>query len=119
MLDATGGDCDRDSTMPITFKSKHSPNIVMLEAVALELLHMMGHSSTVPGSLATGDIAAALARLERAVEAAPARPLQADRDDDGDDEPQAEGVSAAHRALPLIEMLRGAQAAGDYVIWDR
>ena len=109
--------------MPITFKSKHSPNIIMLEAVALELLHMMGHSGTVPGSLAAGDVPAALARLERAVEAAPARPLEADREDQiadqAEDERQADGVSAAHRALPLIEMLRGAQASGDYVIWDR
>ncbi len=121
-LDAAGIGCERGGAMPITFKSKHSPNIIMLEAVALELLHMMGHSGTVPGSLAAGDIAAALARLEHAVEAAPERPLQADRDDeaeDGDDERPAGGVSTAHRALPLIDMLRNARDAGDYVIWDR
>ncbi|MEQ8234429.1 MAG: DUF1840 domain-containing protein [Gammaproteobacteria bacterium] len=104
--------------MPITFKSKHAPNIVMLEAVALELLHLMGHSGTVPGSLAADDIPAALARLEGAVNAAPARALEADRGDDDDDR-AGEGVSAAHRALPLIEMLRSAEAEGDYVIWDR
>jgi hypothetical protein len=61
--------------MPITFKSKHSPSIVMLEAVALELIRIMGHSGGVPGALAAEDIPAALERLERVVDAMPDRPL--------------------------------------------
>lgn len=104
--------------MPITFKSKHSPNIVMLEAVALELINVMGHSGTVPGSLATEDIPTALARLEQLVAAAPDRPLEADRDDSKDDEDREPSVSASHRSLPLIEMLRSAMREHDYVIWD-
>ncbi|MCB1748257.1 MAG: DUF1840 domain-containing protein [Gammaproteobacteria bacterium] len=109
--------------MPITFKSKHAPNIVMLEQVGLELLHLAGHSGGVPGSFAVEDLPAALARLEGAVAEGPGRALTAERparDDDADNErPREAPVSIAHRAGPLIDMLRTALAEGDYVIWDR
>ncbi|MGE0484565.1 MAG: DUF1840 domain-containing protein [Gammaproteobacteria bacterium] len=108
--------------MPITFKSKHAPNIVMLERVALELLHLAGHSGSVPGSFAAEDLPAALARLEGAIAEAPGRALDADRSraDDADDErPRETPVSIAHRAGPLLDLLKTALAEGDYVIWDR
>ncbi len=105
--------------MPITFKSKHSPSILMLEAMALELIGLMGHSGEVPGSLAQEDIVGALRPLEAAIAVAPARPLSVERKP-GEDEAHTEpAVSVAHRALPLIQMLRKALANGDYVIWDR
>ena len=53
--------------MPITFKSKYSPDILMLETTGRELIRLMGHSGALPGSLAADDIPAALARLEAAV----------------------------------------------------
>lgn len=105
--------------MPITFKSKHSPNILMLETVALELIKMMGHSGTVPGALATQDIPAALAHLKRAVASAPDRALEADRDDAQESEEREPSVSMAQRAMPLREMLEAAIKNDDYVIWDR
>lgn len=106
--------------MPITFKSKHSPNILMLEAMALELIHLMGHSGELPGSLAHQDIPAALLKLESAISEAPGQPLAAERKRGDDEDDAAEPrVSVAHRALPLIEMLRKALAENDYVIWDK
>ena len=106
--------------MPITFKSKHSPDILMLENVARELIRMMGHSGTLPGSWAPEDLPEALAKLESALAGGAAKPLDADRrrgeDEDGE---RGQGISAAHRALPLIEMLRRAQRDGDYVTWDK
>ncbi len=104
--------------MPITFKSRHTPDIVMLERVGHELLKMMGHSGSVPGALAAGDIPRALAALERAVTAAPERVLESNAEDTDEDGERAEPVSLANRARPLIEMLRTAAAEGDYVIWD-
>ena len=92
---------------------------MMLEAVALELIKLTGHSGTVPGSLAAEDIRAALECLEQAVTAGPDRPLKADRNDSEDDEEREPSVSMAHRALPLIEMLKSAMQENDYVIWDR
>jgi hypothetical protein len=105
--------------MPIIFKSKHSPNVMMLETVARELIHLMGHSGTVPGALAAEDIPAALERLEQAARATPDRPLEADRDGSESDDDREPAISMAHRALPLIEMLKSAVKEDDYVIWDR
>ena len=112
--------------MPITFKSRHSPDVMMLEAVGLEMLRLMGHSGSVPGSLTAEDLPAALAHLEAGVAAAPARDLSAHPGptdapgDDGDDEDRDESaVGAAVRAGPLIDMLKRAIEEDDYVIWDR
>ena len=106
--------------MPITFKSKYSPDILMLEAVARELIRLMGHSGSVPGSLAAEDIAAALAHLEAAISEGPTRALAADsksRPADEDDKREAP-VSVAHRAGPLLAMLKTAQKEGQHVLWE-
>lgn len=105
--------------MPITFKSKYSPDVLMLEAVARELIRLMGHSGSVPGSLAAEDIAPALARLEAAVGENPARALEADsRAKDGDDDKPDTRVSVAHRAGPLLAMLRTALKEKEHVLWE-
>lgn len=104
--------------MPITFKSRHSPNILMFESVALELIKMMGHSGTVPGSLAAGDVAPALTKLKEGIAAA-SRQSRTDPSDDRDDETDEPSVSLAHRAIPLIAMLETALTNDDYVIWGR
>ncbi len=103
--------------MPITFKSKHSPNILMLDTVALELIRKMGHSGSVPGSLGAEDIAGALEKLNTALARAAATTAgEKPGDDEREDGP---AVSLSHRALPLVAMLEKALAEGDYVIWDR
>lgn len=93
----------------------------MLEAVALELLQLMGHTGTVPGALTAADLPAALARLKAGISAAADGTLAADRppDEPGKDEPRGSEVSAAQRALPLIAMLETAITNDDHVIWDR
>ena len=107
--------------MPITFKSRHAPDILMLETVGLGLLRLLGHSGTVPGALAAEDIPAALATLRRAVAEAPGRVLEqrddAGADEDGRDDSRAIGV--AQRAAPLIAMLETALREGEYVMWER
>lgn len=108
-------------SMPITFKSRHTPNVIMLDAVALELLHLMGHTGAVPGALTAADLPAALARLKAGISAAADGTLAADRRRDApdEDEPRRAEVSAAQRAMPLIAMLEAAIANDDHVIWDR
>lgn len=105
--------------MPITFKSKYSPDVLMLETVARELIRLMGHSGALPGSLAAEDIGAALARLAAAVEGGPARALQADHATAQDDDHREPAISATHRAGPLIKMLQTAARKNEHVIWDR
>ena len=94
----------------------------MLETAGRELIRMMGHSGTVPGALGADAVSSALQRLEKAVAVDPGRPLSTERERDRDDgEHSGNGdapVSAATRALPLIEMLRQAAEAGDYIFWE-
>jgi len=89
----------------------------MLETVARSLIKMMGHSGTVPSSLALADIPPALERLKRAVAANPDATPERETADTADDRDNR--VSLSHRAQPLIDLLEKALAEGDYVIWDR
>ncbi|MDA0821073.1 MAG: DUF1840 domain-containing protein [Proteobacteria bacterium] len=102
--------------MPITFKSKHSPNILMLETAALQMLKMMGRNGSVPSALSADDVPAALERLREQIEL---HAGQSNRSDEDDEREHDRGVSVAHRALPLINMLVAAAEHGDHVIWDR
>lgn len=104
--------------MPITFKSKYSPDILMLDGVARELIHLMGRSGSVPGSLAAEDIGAALAQLQAAVQHGSTRTLEADRGHDDGDAQREAPISVAQRAGPLLAMLKTALEEGQHVIWD-
>lgn len=96
--------------MIVTFTTKTYPDITMFGNIALTLLKMMGHSTHVPGAILAADVPAALGRLKAAIDAQD----EPEPDEDEDDEPS---VSLAHRALPLIELLEAAIAAGANVMW--
>ncbi len=102
--------------MPVTFRTRHHADVLMLEANARELIEAMGYRGGVPGALAPGDVAAALAALEAAVSAAPAK---ATADAEGDAEERPPAVPLAHRALPLLALLRAALRDGEHVLWER
>ena len=78
------------------------------------MLRMMGHSETVPGAILAEDVPAALDRLKRAIEGAPARNESRQAEGEDSDEPP---VSLAHRALPLIELLTAAVRQKADVMW--
>ena len=101
--------------MLVTFTTPAYANITMFGDVALTMLKMMGHSGTVPGALLAEDIPAALQRLEAAIEADQQSPAPAQSADEDDGEVP---VSLAHRALPLIELLKAAAKAKSNVMWD-
>lgn len=103
--------------MLITFKTPVHADITMFGDVAKALIHMMGHSGSVPGALLAQDVPAALQRLQAAVETNPDRPLDPKHDED-DDEARAQSVSLKHRALPLIDLLEAAAREGKNVMWD-
>ncbi len=104
--------------MLVTFQTPAHANITMFGEVAKTLIQLMGHSGGVPGALLAADVPAALERLRSAVseqpdthlDPAPARGAP----DDGDER----HVSLAHRAMPLIDLLSAAAAAGENVMWD-
>ncbi|MCG6897732.1 MAG: DUF1840 domain-containing protein [Thiocapsa sp.] len=107
--------------MLVTFRTQAYANITMFGDVAVTLLKLMGQSGTVPGALMPEDIPAALARLKAAVAEHADEPL--DPEPSGTpatarDGGEGQHVSLAHRAMPLIELLTAAAAAGEYVMWD-
>jgi hypothetical protein len=97
--------------MLVTFTTKAYADITMFGDVALAMLKMMGHSSTVPGAILAADVPEALSRLTAAIDAEKTSPPVAHKDED---EPV---VSMAHRALPLINLLAAAAKADSNVMW--
>ena len=115
----TSGDVDfvysfEENRMLVTFTTKAYADITMFGDVALAMLKMMGHSTTVPGAILAADVPAALRRLTAAIDAEKASAPVEDKEDKDGDEPV---VSLAHRALPLIELLSAAAKAESNVMW--
>jgi len=103
--------------MLITFRTKAYADITMFGEVALTLIHLMGHSGTVPGAILADDVPAALARLRAAAAASPDAPAPGPKSGHGDDAGEAP-VTLSHRALPLIALLEAAARDGCNVMWD-
>ncbi len=101
--------------MIVTFTTPAYANITMFGDIALHLLKLMGHSATVPGAILAEDIPAALQRLEAAIEAQSQLP----EPEQGENAEDDDAVSLAHRALPLIELLRAASKLKSNVMWDK
>ena len=101
--------------MLITFRTKAYADITMFGQVALSLIHLLGHSGTVPGAILAEDLPEALAQLRAGVQANPDAPAPGPADSDDADEPR---VSLAHRALPLIALLEAAEREGSNVMWE-
>ncbi|WED42057.1 DUF1840 domain-containing protein [Legionella cardiaca] len=101
--------------MLVTFYSDAYENIVMFGHIAQHLLKLMGHSGTVPGAIVAEEVPQALSRLQGGIEQEKSQqhPAQKIRNSD-DDEPE---VSLAHRALPLINMLKAASKQQCNVMW--
>ena len=104
--------------MLVTFETQAHANITMFGEVAVTLLKLMGQSGTVPGALLAADVPAALERLRSAVAEQPDLPLDPAREPGAKDTGEERHVSLGHRALPLIELLEDAAAAGRNVMWD-
>lgn len=97
--------------MLATFTTDAYADITLFGDVALTMLKMMGHNTTVPGAILAADVPVALSRLTAAIEAEKASPPVEDKDDD---EPV---VSMKHRALPLLNLLAAAAKAESNVMW--
>jgi hypothetical protein len=102
--------------MIVTFETEVHANITMFGDVAVALIKLMGHSGSVPGALMAADVPAALERLKWAVAERPDETLDPEPKGQTEDEDEP-SVSLAHRALPLIQLLESAAAAGKNVMW--
>jgi hypothetical protein len=105
--------------MLVKFHTQSFADITMFGDVAIKLLHMMGHSGTVPSALSADDVAPALKQLTEAL--AGHKAANPDDESIGDDfqgDPIERPVGLAQRAFPLVELLTAAAAAGQTVMWE-
>ena len=106
-----------EGDMLVTFKTKEHAGVTMFGKIAMDMVKMMGHSPNVPGAILAEDIPAALNRLEANIETRKdSPPPRNETMDEEDDEPP---VSIAHRAMPLIDLLKAAAAANNNVMWEK
>ncbi|WP_347251653.1 DUF1840 domain-containing protein [Legionella sp.] len=101
--------------MLVTFSCDAYENITMFGHVAKRLLTLMGHSGTVPGAIVAEEVPDALARLEQGV--AQSKQNETEKSPTEEDDFQDDPVSLAHRALPLINMLKAASKNRCNVMW--
>ncbi|KAB2112963.1 DUF1840 domain-containing protein [Vibrio alginolyticus] len=106
--------------MLITFRCRSHSNVTMFGDIALDMLKMMGHSGTVPGSISAQDVPDALSKLTSALSAknAAEENLPTDVDVDEEEEQAEPAVSLGRRAFPLIELLKSAIKEECEVMWD-
>jgi hypothetical protein len=108
----------KGSTMLIEFKSKGSASVLMFGDVAKSLIRMMGHTGTIPSSIAAPDVANALEKLRAALAVENQASEAVTQSDDEIDDQAPAPVSLAKRAVPLVQMLDKAAKQGDFVSWD-
>ncbi len=104
--------------MLITFRCRSHSNVTMFGDIALDMLKMMGHSGTVPGSISAQDVPDALSRLTSALSTKNAAEENLPTDVDEEEEQAEPAVSLGRRAFPLIELLKSAIKEECEVMWD-
>ena len=106
------------------FKSKAAGTVVMTGAVGDRMLAIIGRAPAPQGVFTPEQLGAAIEALQAAITAeklalqqpTPDADDKDDRDDKGSDK-AGKAISLAQRALPLIELLSAARAAGKPVTW--
>lgn len=101
--------------MLVTFSCPAYADITLFGDIAVRLLKMMGHSGTVPSALLADEIHDHRVKLEAAIKADAESTETTQAKERGEDEEPA--VSLAHRALPLIELLKAAEKDKCDVMW--
>lgn len=104
--------------MLVTFTTPSHADITLFGDVAASLLKMMGQSGNVPGAIMPDDVGPALDSLNAAL-AARDGSEEDTASATGDDNEASQKVKLDTRAVPLIELLQSAKAAGDNVVWDK
>jgi hypothetical protein len=112
---------DQDNTMLYEFKSKAAGTVVMTGAVGDRMLAITGRAPEPKGVFTPEQLGAAIEALQAAITAEKLAPQQPatdshDKDDEASDK-TGKTISLAQRALPLIELLIAARAAGKPVTW--
>ena len=101
------------------FKSRVTGDVIMLEPNGRRLLEIIGKDPGAPGIIEAADAPAAIHALEAAIvrEEAEQKAAVDEAAAQGEPAPHFEGISLRQRAVPLIDMLRRSEKAGQEVVW--
>jgi regulator of protease activity HflC (stomatin/prohibitin superfamily) len=101
------------------FKSKATGDLIMLEPNGRQVLQAIGKDAGPKGIILPGEMPGAIAALEAAI-AREESQRQAATDEakaKGEAAPGHDPVSLRQRAVPFLDMLRRASAAGKEIVW--
>lgn len=101
--------------MPLSFRTPNHAAVVYTDSVGVAMLKLMGRTGKVPGALDAEQVPAARDRLRQRLKAGAEESGVPQVSADGDTVP----IGVEIRALPLVELLEAAIAAGNYVSWDK
>jgi hypothetical protein len=101
------------------FKSKAAGDLIMLEPNGRQVLEIIGKDPGPKGIIQPEQMGAAIQALEAAIARDEAQQEQAEEEAraKGEKAVHAEGVSLRQRAVPLVDMLRRAEKAGQDIVW--
>jgi Domain of unknown function (DUF1840) len=105
------------------FKSKAAADLIMLQPNGQRILSIMGKETAAPagdkGIVLPQDMPAAISALEAAIvqEETQQKAAQEAALSRGETPPRLEGISLRQRAVPMIEMLRRCEKAGEPIVW--
>ncbi len=100
--------------MALTFTSKVSASITMLDANANQVLEIIGKERGERGIITTAEAPACIGKLKAAIAAQGEEPIPFEREEP---ERAARFVSLKARLWPFIDMLERAHAKGADVLW--
>ncbi|MBY4896742.1 DUF1840 domain-containing protein [Cupriavidus sp. AU9028] len=106
--------------MLITFKSRASQDLTMMNDLAVTLLGIVGKTLGERGVITHAELPRAIHRLEAAVADASQAQKVADRTDSADQaqqEDEEEPLHLGQRAYPFLDMLRASLREGADVLW--
>lgn len=99
------------------FKSRATGTVVMTRSVGETILDIIGKAPAPQGIVTVEQMPAAIAALDRAVQAARALPAEPPDPEDPEGRDDARLPTLAQRAYPFVEMLKAAHRAGKDVTW--
>lgn len=105
------------------FKSKATGDLIMLQANGRRVLDIIGKDTSAgsggKGIILPAQMPAAIAALEAAIarEEAEQKAAAEEAATRGEKPPRFDAISLRQRALPLIDMLRRCEKAGQEIVW--
>ncbi len=97
------------------FKSKADGDLLMMELVGDQILHIVGHEPAKQGIIEVDKLPAAIAALQHAIADADRQGAVPGRDDEA--EGGAVAVGLKQRAWPMLEMMRRSLAERADIVW--